>query len=311
MPQAEIFSVGAVVGLEDSYGTLNAAGDGVQVTLVNHSISVSRNRNNVSEIDGSVVESAPFSGYRTVSGDLTLRIRPKQIGHFMKYFLGAPVTTGTGPYTHTYTPAVSTTVPTFQMEVEYSDITEFEVYTGLTVTGVSFSVGGDGQLEMTLSVLGRDKTNAQTTAFTGTVTDLTGETDVFDMTQCTITAGTSTFTSETFDYAINRDAEQFYGIGDGANASLIFKGKYAVSGSTEVLFQDDAMFDLARAETPETLNVAFSDGTNSLTFNNSAVYWDESNIQPAAGTVKVLANMPFIGATGFTAVLINSQASYA
>ena len=310
MSASQIYGISAIVGDETTYGTLNATGDGVKVTIIGHSLSVSRNRTEVNEIDGTVTTARPTSGFRTVSGDITFRPRPKQLGHWLRYFINEPVTTGSGPYTHTFTPS-TTDAKTFQMEIEHTQTTanEYEIYKGLTITGWSLDVGGDGQLEFTVSVTGQDKINAQASVFVGTVTDLTTETDVFEQFDSSLTSS-DTFTAETSNLSISRPVEQFYAIGDGANASLLFKGKYGVTASLDILFEDDTIFDKARAETPTDIDFVFSDGTNSLTFTNDTMLWDESNMQIAAGTTKLVATMPVIGYNGFVVALVNGQASY-
>ena len=310
MSKSENYNISAIFGDEDTYGTLNAAGDGVKFSIISSTIAPTQNKTNTNEFDGNYVQAAPIDGNITVAGDITLRVRPKSIGYVLAWLYGAPVTTGAGPtYTHTFT-ASSTVASSFQMEIYRSDITVYELYTGLVITDISSPVVVEGQLQITVSVVGRDADfDNVASVFIGTVTDLTGETEVFNSIDGTVSAGT-TFIANSVNYKITRPAEQFYAIGDGGIASEVFKSKFEASGDVTVLFQNTDLLTKARNSTADNISVGATDGTNSITFNNPTVKWDLTSQQPDSNTVQQLLTVPFRAYGSLNCVLVNTLASY-
>ncbi|MDX1353089.1 MAG: phage tail tube protein, partial [Thiomicrorhabdus sp.] len=268
---AEVFNVVARFADEDSFGTLNASANYFSIPIISSTVAVSQNLTDTNEFDGTYVNGEPIADNISVAGDITLRVRPKSSAQFLKWLFGAPVTTGTGPtYTHTYT-AGATVAKSFQMEIEFADITEIQVTTGLVITGITANLQTEGQYEFVVSVIGKQQTMAVTTTFTGAETDYTTETEVFNSKDGTLTVGTTTAKVSTANYALNRPAEAFYGIGDSGLASDVYKSKFTANGDITAQFIDSDLMDDALARTPDNISVGVSDGTNSLTFNNPTV----------------------------------------
>ena len=310
MSKSEIFNITAIFGEEDSYGTLNSSGDGVKFNIVSHSIGANQNVTDINEIDGDYVTADPIAGNTTLSGDIVVRVRPKSIGYFLKWFYGSPTTSGSNPYTHTFT-ANNSAIKSFQLEVARSDISTYEVYSGLIVTKISMPVLTDGQLEMTVSLIGNnvDYDNSSS-VFTGTVTDLTSETDVFNATDGTVSAGT-TFKATNVSYAVERPTEQFFKIGDDGIASDVFRNKYKANGEVTILFEDTTLLQKTKSRTADNISVGASDGTNSITFANSTIKWDLTSVSADANTTQQLVTVPFRAYSSLTCTLVNSQSSYA
>ena len=170
----------------------------------------------------------------------------------------------------------------------------------------------DGQLEITINVQGGFKqTYSASSAFTGTVTDLTTETEVFNALNGTLSAGT-TFTANAVTYNLTRNVEPFYGIGDAGEASDFYRDVYGANGDVTVKFENKDIMAKALADTADNITIGASLGAaNSITFNNPTIKWNPTNQTPDSGTLQQLVTVPFKSYDTLTATLINSQASYA
>lgn len=309
MAKAEVFNVTARFADEDSFGTLNSSADYFSIPIISSTVVVSQNLTDTNEFDGTYVQGAPIADNISVAGDITLRVRPKSAAQFLKWLYGAPVTTGTGPdYTHTYT-AGSTVAKSFQMEVDFDDITQIQYTKGLVITGITANLQTEGQYEFVVSVIGKSQTMETSTAFTGSETDYTTETEVFNSKDGALTIGTTSSKANVANYSVTRPAEAFFGIGDAGTASDIYKSKFVATGDLTLQFQNaDTMTD-ALARTPDNVSLAVSDGTNSLTFNNPTVLYDPHGVSVDANTTVQTVTAPFRAYGSQNTVLINTLAT--
>lgn len=312
MGKSEVFNITAIFGDEDTYGTLNASANGVKIPIISSTIAISQNKTDTNEFDGLYVNALSIAGNYSTSGTITLRMRPKSYGYFLGWFLGAPSTTGTGPYTHTFT-ANSSTVKSFQMEIGRTDADsgyEFELHKGLVITGIDTPVDIEGQLEVTINVSGgKQPAWSATSAFSGTVTDLTSEAEVLNNIDGTISAGT-TFTASSVSFNMARATEMFYGIGDSGESSDYYRSKYTATGDATFIFANAAVMTKALAQTADNIAVGASDGTYSCTYTAATIEWDAGNQKPDSNTVQQLATMNYRAYGTLVVALVNAQASY-
>lgn len=99
-----MFGVNAHLGLakEAVFGTPLAATD--YVMFVSESLSHEIEQLMETSLRGSPDEPPQFAGLETFRGDVVFEGRPQLLGYFLQSCLGNPATSGTGPYTHVFTP---------------------------------------------------------------------------------------------------------------------------------------------------------------------------------------------------------------
>ena len=160
MPGTGAFShVG--IGKEAVYGTPVVASDHLQ--FVSEALT-----HNIEELVGEymrgIVDEAPsYEGMHTVNGDVVVEVHPQTIGYLFRMALGAPVTTGAGPYVHTFTPVQAdfstlTPLPPYTLEV-HRDLEQAWQFASCVANSLKFAWGIDQKImRATMNVLGKDIT---------------------------------------------------------------------------------------------------------------------------------------------------------
>lgn len=307
MANSTVFENEVIIGFESVFGT--APVDGLKVSVVSYSPTVTKNQTVTPEINGLVVDGKPTSGFRNTEIDLTIRVRQKTIGWFLRAFIAVPVTTGVGPYTHTFTPSL-TAIESLTIEHGLTTLGDYYSATGCKISSMSITVGGDGDLQVTFKLMGIDYQYAATSGFTGVVTDITTETTLFNNFDGSITNPANP-TIDQYTININRNLEMFQELDGTPTASLAIEGKYSADGTIQMLFEDDTILAAARNNTSDSFVGILENGANSLKFNFPTIVWDENALAADAGTVKQVITPKYTQFGDFTVVLINDQASYA
>lgn len=307
MAIATVFDDAIRFGFESAFGTTPV--DGYLLSVVSFTPTVTKNQTNTPEINGLIVDGKPTSGFRSVEMELVVRVREIATGWLFKGLFGVPTTTGVGPYTHTFTPDAATAIPSLSFEHELGT-GDFYLASGAEISSMTMTAGGDGDLQITFSIMGADFSRAATSAFTGTVTDLTTETDLFNNFDASITNAANP-TIDQFTVNINRAVEMYQELDGTPTASLSIGGKFVADGTIQMLFENDTILDKARQNTADAFDGVLTSGTSSLTFNFPTIVWDENAPSADAGTVKKQVTPKFTQYGTFNVELINGQASYA
>lgn len=113
-----------------------------------------------------------FEGLR-VQGEVVVPVDTVAIGHWLKAIFGVPDTTGAGPYTHFFKSG-GTSQPSMAIEMGYPEVPNFEMYTGLRADGFRITGARQGQLQMRIPLVGRGYADANGTA-AGTPVETYGE----------------------------------------------------------------------------------------------------------------------------------------
>lgn len=101
------------------------------------------------QIRGVIDQSSRYKGLITIGGSFSGVVYPSLIGHLLRAALGAPITTGVGPYTHTFAPAQSrfspdSALPPYSITVNRD--THVTRYSGCVCQSLSFSFSKGGLL---------------------------------------------------------------------------------------------------------------------------------------------------------------------
>jgi len=250
----------------------------------------------------------PFLGYKSVEGSVTVPVDATAFGYWLKGLFGAPVTTGTGPYTHVF--SVSDSIPSMFIEKAFTDISEYYVYNGVKANTMEISFGGDDELVAAIGLLGATGTNSSTEVATPSSVAL----DRFFKFQASI-VGATMVKNVTVSMTNNLDGDQ-YTIDNGASRGNIPEGMLGVSGTLDMLFEDNTKLAAAQAGTPQALTITLTSGTDSLEFDIPELLLEPTGItiDSPLGLMQSFNYRGYwasdVGASVMTVTLINSVATY-
>lgn len=165
---------------ETAFNTVPGAPDGERLYVQSFNVTGTAGRITDPTLSGYRGEVRSVEDAEDVSGDVVVTIAPESIGFWLKHLFGAPVTTGVGPYTHTFTaamPGETGALPAGMLiEKDLSSAIaapgRFLRYSGLRVNNGSFNFAARGSLaSLTLSLLGAGVDATAVAALDATLTD--------------------------------------------------------------------------------------------------------------------------------------------
>lgn len=210
----------------------------------------------------------PYGTYNEISGTTNFPMTYERIGYILKAMFGDPVTTGVGPYTHTFTSTIDC-LPTFLFQESGDDCgngLQVDRYNGLMAKSVSLSMSPSGDYNIGFSYVGmghRDSVTDGIAELDETNKIVTAQTRIKNEHASLLVDG-STFAIAkdfTFNYDRSTVAEPY--IGSGVNAGDVYAMKPKATGNISTLF-DSTIYTKAKDETPLSFALNYTDGTNIL-----------------------------------------------
>lgn len=258
--------------------------------------------------------SQPIRDVIRVEGNVVVPVDLRNFGHWLKALLGAPTTTGTGPYTHTFASGAAS-LPSIALEVGMPDVPIYFTEAGVRVNSAQLSFSRSGAANATLNCIAQGETDAGVTGGgTPTVASFTR----FNQFQASIKKdgvqlGNVTGAQLTYTNNLERiETIRSDGKIDGADPTIA-----ALTGNIEVRFADTTLIDAATDNTPLELAFAYTiDADKSLTFTAHEVYLPKPKLAISGpGGVQATFDWQAAKATSparmLTVVLKNDVASYA
>ena len=239
--------------------------------------------------------SQPIRDVIRVEGNVVVPVDLRNFGHWLKALLGAPTTTGTGPYTHTFASGAAS-LPSIALEVGMPDVPIYFTEAGVRVNSVQLAFTRSGAANATLNCIAQGESDATTT----------GKKDGVQLGNVTGAQLTYTNNLERIE-TIRSDGKI-----DGADPTIA-----ALTGNIEVRFADTTLIDAATDNTPLELAFAYTiDADKSLTFTAHEVYLPKPKLAISGpGGVQATFDWQAAKATSparmLTVVLKNDVASYA
>ncbi len=258
--------------------------------------------------------SQPIRDVIRVEGNVVVPVDLRNFGHWLKALLGAPTTTGTGPYTHTFASGAAS-LPSIALEVGMPDVPIFFTEAGVRVNSAQLSFSRSGAANATLNCIAQGETDA---GVTGGGTPTTASLTRFNQFQASIKKdgvqlGNVTGAQLTYTNNLERiETIRSDGKIDGADPTIA-----ALTGNIEVRFADTTLIDAATDNTPLELAFAYTiDADKSLTFTAHEVYLPKPKLAISGpGGVQATFDWQAAKATSparmLTVVLKNDVASYA
>lgn len=222
-------------------------------------------------------------GVEEVGGPVEFEMAARSQALIWELLLGAAATTGSGPYTHTITPAGLQ--PSATLQAGITDVGG--TVRPFTVAGAVFDqgtfTGSVGEVaKVKVEVIGRtvvtDTALASASYTAGALTPM-----VFREGSATVNGAAVNATS--FEVAISRNLQRRYLAGASATARPLTSGRPVCSGKITAEFEDLTEYNLARNATDIDVVLGFSDGTSSTTFTVHTKLADASPAISGLGAV--------------------------
>lgn len=256
---------------------------------------------------------APVLDVVTNEGDLVVPIDAENIGIWLTAAFGAPVTTGTDPYTHVFTSGAFT-LPSMVLEAGRPDIARFVRNKGARLNTFGWQMQRGGLLTATLGMIAQGEMTPTAASEAGTLTTLP-RTRFAQATGFVTREGTdiANVTAASPTYSNNLDPIPTIR-SDGLIQDLD-PAIAAMTGQMTLRFDDGPLIAQALAGAPAAISFGFDNGTESLTFAMPAVYLSRPRlpIEGPAGqeiTVDFEAAQSAAADPMVTVTLVNSTASY-
>ena len=265
MPQARGFQEKLLIAFETTYNETPTINDGDMVAVPFNSIGLGSDENMIDPatiISGKRYESEPIFGNVSVQGPLVVPLDVRFIGYWLKAMFGAPTTTGTGPYTHAFSPVDDN--PSLVIERGFTDISKYSVFNGVKINNFNLDFSTNAELVASLDLLGGKEISPASSTLDGSPQELTitrfnaknvvlkkGGSDV------AIATNGSLKMSQTLDDGV------FTLSSNGFRHSLP-EQRLMINGSAELLFVDSEWIDLAINGTEFDLEFYMTAGAHSL-----------------------------------------------
>lgn len=317
MPQARGTQLAVNLYEETTYGEDPGAPSAEKCYVKSIGPGGTQNMINSETLTGARTKIKPTQGNEDVGFDVPVEVAPESIGKWLKHSLGQVATTGTGPYTHTF--SIGALPVGLLIERDYgSNITgagRFMKHNGIRINSAKFSFPQEGFPEAVFSIKGAKETLAST-ALDGTPTD-NGH-NPFSSFEATIEEGGSPIaivTALEFTLANNLDESAFV-IGS-RNRQELAEGDAMVTGQLTALFNSVDLLTKAVNFTESSLKSTLSRGDGLGSAGNESLEFSLPNLvyqrqSPGVeGPGGVLITLPFTcyGTTTMQAVLKNAIAT--
>lgn len=186
----------------------------------------------------------PVKDALTVDGDIVVPIDVDSWGHWLKGALGAPTTTGTDPYTHTFTTGASS-LPSFTAEKQMPDASTFLLHTGCVVNQIQWTMQRSGNVTATVGIIGKNEAKNSTTQ-AGTLSEPT-LTRFGSFNGCIKRDGSNmaNVVSADITYSNNLDPVDTIVCGGDGTIEGVEPGITSLTGSMTLRFADQGILDAA------------------------------------------------------------------
>ena len=325
-PVARGYKTTCLVDYESSFGTAPSTPGGVILPINTFGLNISRNKNSAQTLTGRRDPVEPFDGNTEVTGDVVVPVDTRAFGYWLKLLLGAPTTTATddpenpgtdiAPYTHVF--KVGDTNPSGIVQCSYGTGTEsYGLFSGVKMSSMAMTVGGDEELTATLSLAGRNA--VYSTSDYNSSAELVTLHRLNNFQAALKKDGTTFATCTQVDFTIDNGLDTtIRTIGGEGMVYDIPEGIMSVTGTMTSLFTNLDLLTAAKNSTEMSLELTIAtSASNSLTFKFAEVQLQYQG-PTVDGPTGIMAEFPFVayfandaGNSVVTATLINDIASYA
>jgi len=289
------FAQGSRSGLsyivESTFGT-TPAGDFTAIPYNTHSLNLTKERVTGNEIQPDRMLRVDRHGNRTATGDIVVDLRDGNFDPFLESALQSTWdNTPVGPDEL----KVGTTPKYFSIEDAAQDISQYRLFTGMSVSTMSVSIAPNQMVTTTFGMVGKDMTISGTGK---TVNDATiaqpfdsysGDVAIGDVASSSASAIVTSL-----EFSIDNAMNPTFVVGDDATPHLE-TGMATVEGTLTAYFEDAALINRFIDETESELVVSVDDPTdaNEYTFTFPKIKVNGADV-PVDGQTSRIITLPFV-----------------
>ncbi|QQR69238.1 MAG: hypothetical protein IPI58_00700 [Alphaproteobacteria bacterium] len=212
----------------------------------------------------------PIRDVIKVEGDVVVPVDLRNFGHWLKALLGAPNTTGVGPYVHSFVSG-ATSLPSLSLEVGMPEASAFFINMGVRVNSMQLSFARSGGASATLNCIAQGESRATVSADSTPTEAVITRFNQFQGSVKKDGAQLGNVTGAQLTYSNNLERIETIrpdGKIDGADPTIA-----ALTGSIDVRFADTTLIDAATNNTPVELSFGYViDASRSILFTAHQVY---------------------------------------
>ena len=272
---------------ETAFGTTPATPTFAYLPFNTHSIDLSKDRVEGNEIQSDRMTRVDRHGNKQAGGSVEVDLRKGDFDEFIESAFFSSFSTDVVK--------IGTTPKYFTIEDAAEDISQYRTFTGMAVSGMSVSIAPNQMVSTTFDMVGKDMTQAATTASTGGTPTAATSNQPFDSYSGTISDGGSAVSIVTsIDFSIQNSLAPTFVVGSDAAQSLEY-GRAVVEGTMTVYYEDATLINKFLNETESTIEVSVDDptGANSYTFLFPRVKYNGASV-PVQNPQSRLITMPFV-----------------
>lgn len=295
-------------GFESTYGTPPAGTAFHQVPFVSSAIGEEQALLDDDELGGGREGFDPVPDVVNNAGDIVVPVDTDAIGVWLKALLGAPTSTGTGTFTHTFNSG-SVALPSLSLEVGNPEVPSFSTNYGAVANSMRIAMARSGLLNATMSMIAQGEQPHAATSIAAAAALVRGSRFAQAAGQVSM-GGSALGNVVSTDFTFSNGLDTVENIRSDGRIDGVDPGKISMTGTLTVRFADNTLMDAATSGAPVSINFGWTRGPASLLFTLARVYLPKPK-RPITGPggIQSTFNIRASGAGGHTlsAVLVNSM----
>lgn len=288
------FSQGSRSGLsyvaETVFGTTPATPSLIQLPYTTHSLDLTKDRVTGNDIQPDRMLRVDRHGNRSMSGDIVVDLRKADYDPFLE-----------SAFMNTFSTnvlKVGTTPKSFSIEDAATDISQFRLFTGATVSSLAVSIKPNQMVTGTFSMIGKNMTISGTSVDAVKTASSTNQPfDAYSGSLRIADAGGSLAAAAIvtgFDFTINNALAPTFVVGSSTTPQLEY-GMATVEGTITAYFEDAGLINRFLNETQTALEIAVDDptGVSDYTFLFPRVKINGASV-PVDNPTSRIITLPFV-----------------
>lgn len=286
------FAQGSRSGLsyieETTFGT-TPSGNFTALPYNTHSLNLTKDRVTGNEIQPDRMPRTDRHGNRQSAGDIVVDLRDGNFDPFLESGLQSTFDGITGNL------KVGSTKKFFSIEDAAKDISQYRLFTGMSVSNMSFSIAPNQMVTTTFNMVGKDMTISGT-GKTVTAATIAQPFDSYsgDVAIGNVGASSSQAIVTSLEFSIDNALSPTFVVGDDSTPFLE-TGMATVEGTLTAYFKDAALINRFINETESELIVSVDDptGANAYTFSFPRIKINGADV-PVGGPTSRVVTLPFV-----------------
>ena len=276
---------------ETAYGTTPASPTFAELPIKTHSLNLTKERLEGNDIQADRMPRVDRHGNRSAGGSIEVDLRKGDFDEFLESAFMNSFSTDTLK--------IGTTPLFMSIEDAALDISEFRLFTGMTVSTATFSIAPNQMVNTTFDMVGKNMAQGSSTASTGGTPSAISTNAPFDSYNGSIFEGGVATADElgivtSLEFSVTNSFAPTFVIGDDTAPQLEF-GRAVVEGTMTVYYENETLINKFLNETESELQVEVDDptGSNPYTFYFPRVKYNGADV-PLANPQSRIITLPFV-----------------